>query len=111
MARITEEEWRHLYEHFETTWLFSAVDKVDELPGVLADGEGAQTPEIHDDLLKLHGLAMHVVNKGVTSKAEAFFQLAQGIEFQVEDRIEALVFIQQVFTRLNKLYLDSLADR
>ena len=51
-----------------------------------------------------------MVNKGVTSKAEAFFELAQGIESQVEDMIEALVFIQQVFTRLNELYPDSLAD-
>ena len=110
MAGMTEEEWRHLYEHFETTWLFTAVDKVDELRGILADGEGGQPPEIRDDLLKLHGLAMDVVNQGVTSKAEAFFELAQGIESQVEDMIEALVFIQQVFTRLNELYPDSLED-
>ena len=36
MAGMTEEEWRHLYKHFETTWLFTAVDKVDELRGMLA---------------------------------------------------------------------------
>ena len=110
MAGMTEEEWQHLYEHFETTWLLTAVDKVDELRRMLMDGEDGEPPEIRDDLLRLHGLAMEVMNNGVTSKVEAFFELAQGIESQIEDIIEALEFIQRVFTRLNELYPDSLAE-
>jgi hypothetical protein len=30
---MTEEEWQHLYENFETTELLSAVDAVDCLAG------------------------------------------------------------------------------
>jgi hypothetical protein len=29
MSTMTEEEWQHLYENFETTALLSAVDAVD----------------------------------------------------------------------------------
>lgn len=110
MAEMTEAEWQNLYENFETTWLTSAVENIDTLRGLLADRENGEPPEIRDDLLKLHGLAIEVVNNGVTSKAEALFELAQAIEFQVTDMIEALEFIQRVFDRLNELYPDSLAE-
>ena len=67
MAEVTEDELQHLYENFETTWLLSAVDKLDEVRSILLDGENLEPPEIRTALLKLHGLAMAVVNEGVTS--------------------------------------------
>jgi hypothetical protein len=53
-----------LYENFETTALLSAVDAVDCLSDDLNDGEGCRPPELKTDLLKLHELAMAVVNNG-----------------------------------------------
>ena len=35
---MTDEEWQHLYENFETTELLSAVDAVDSLRDDLNDG-------------------------------------------------------------------------
>ena len=110
MADMTEEELQHLYENFETTWLLSAVDKLDEVRAMLADGEDLETPELRTSLLKLHGLAMAVVNDGVASKAEDFFELAQDIELEVSDMIEALQSIQRVLLKLGELYPDSLAE-
>ena len=72
MAKVTEEEWQALYENFETTWLLSAVDQLDKVRGVLADGENWEPPEIRTNLLKLHQLAMDVVNKGWTSQPVSF---------------------------------------
>ncbi len=61
---MNDEEWRNLHENFETTLLLDAVGHVDELRGYLNDGEYGRPPEIRDDLLKLHGMAMDVVNNG-----------------------------------------------
>ena len=70
---MTEEEWQHLYENFETTELLSAVDAVDCLRDDLNDGEGCRPPELRTNLLKLHELAMAVVNNGSRSQASKMF--------------------------------------
>jgi hypothetical protein len=44
VSTMTEEEWQHLYENFETTGLLSAVDAVDCLRNDLNDGEGFGRP-------------------------------------------------------------------
>ena len=74
------EEWQHLYENFETTELLSAVDAVDSLRDDLNDGEGCRPPELRTDLLKLHELAMAVVNNGAMNELE-----------QVQDTLAKLV--------------------
>lgn len=109
MAQMTEDEWQHLYENFETTWLLSAVHKLDEVRSMLREGEDCDPPDIRTALLQLHGLAMRVVSEGATSKAEEFFETAQDIELQISDMIETLQSIQNVFEKLHSLYPDSLA--
>ena len=47
---------------FETTELLSAVDTVDSLRDDLNYGEYSRPPELRTNLLKLHELAMAVVN-------------------------------------------------
>jgi hypothetical protein len=65
VARITDEEWDKLSpENFETHSLLRAVDAVDELRDDLNDGEYATPPQLRTDLLKLHQLAMAVINEG-----------------------------------------------
>ena len=77
---MTEEEWQHLYENFETTALLSAVDAVDCLRDDLNDGEGCRPPELRTDLLKLHELAMAVVNNGARGQASKMFDLAMNLD-------------------------------
>ena len=77
---MTEEEWQHLYENFETTELLSAVDAVDCLRDDLNDGEGCRPPELRTNLLKLHELAMAVVNNGSRSQASKMFDLAMNLD-------------------------------
>ena len=83
MSTMTEEEWQHLYENFETTELLSAVDAVDCLRDDLNDGEGCRPPELRTNLLKLHELAMAVVNNGSRSQASKMFGLAMNLDEQV----------------------------
>ena len=86
------------------------MDKLDEVRARLADGENLEPPELRTALLKLHGLARAVVNEGVASKAEDFFELAQDLQLEVSDTIEALQSIQRVLYKLGDLYPESLAE-
>ena len=108
MAKMTDDEWQKLYENFETTWLLSAVDHLDAVRRHLADGDHWEPPEIRTDLLKLHQLAMDVVNNGWTSKAREFFDMAGDLEMQISEIIESLEFIQNVLFKLTALYPESL---
>ncbi|MBK7955695.1 MAG: hypothetical protein IPK02_18070 [Candidatus Accumulibacter sp.] len=69
-ARITGEEGDKLSpENFETHSLLRAVDAVDELRADLNDGEYVTPPQLRTDLLKLHRLAMAVINEGSHSRS------------------------------------------
>ena len=111
MAEITDEEWQNIHENFETTTLLTAVDKIDQMRGYLSDREYCQPPEIRDDLLKLHQLAMEVVNKGYQD-AEAvseLFDVADGIDKQLFEIMEAMQYVQKTVEGLMELYPESLA--
>ncbi len=108
MGEMTEAEWENLYENFDTTWLLSAVDHVDKLRGHLAD-DGLKPPDIRIDLLRLHQLAMAVVNNRQTGKAQKFFDLAYELESQVFDMLESLEYVYEKLGELTELSPDSLA--
>ena len=108
MSKMTEEEWRALYENFETADLLAAVDRLDEVRGVLADGEHLEPPQLRTDLLRLHRLAMEVVNHGRTDRAGEFFSLAGDLEMQVAELAEALESIRRVLGKLDDLFPESL---
>ena len=100
---MTEEEWRNLYENYETTWLLDAVGHVDKLRGHLGDGEQFQSPEIRTDLLKLHGLAMDVVNNGWDSQLREMAELATGLEDQTLEMMQSLDALYQILSKLTEL--------
>jgi hypothetical protein len=108
MAKMTDEEWQTLYENFETSRLLSAIDQLDKVRGVLADGDNWEPPAIRTELLKLHQLAMDVVNKGWTGQARELFELAGDLEMQVFDMVEALEDIEQTLNKLTDLFPESL---
>ena len=105
---MTEEEWQHLYENFETTELLSAVDAVDCLRDDLNDGEGCRPPELRTNLLKLHELAMAVVNNGSRSQASKMFDLAMNLDEQV-GHMKELEQVQDTLAKLVALYPESLS--
>ena len=106
---MTEEEWQHLYENFETTELLSAVDAVDCLSDALNDGEGCRPPELRTDLLKLHELAMAVVNNGARGQASKMFDLAMNLDEQVSHMMNELEQVQDTLAKLVALYPESLS--
>lgn len=112
MQDITEEEWQTIHENFETTTLLTAVDKIDEARGHLRDGDYCQPPEIRDNLLKLHQLAMDVVNKGYqdVETVSEFFDVADGIDMQLFEIMEAMQYVQKTVGCLMELYPESLVD-
>ena len=59
-------------------------------------------------MLKLHGLAMDVVNEGVADRAQALFLLAFEMEDQLSDLSEALRNIQETIAKLTDLQPESL---
>jgi hypothetical protein len=109
VSTITEEEWQHCYENFETTALLSAVDAVDCLRDDLNDGEGCRPPELRTDLLKLHELAMAVVNNGARGQASKMFDLAMNLDEQVSHMMNELEQVQDTLAKLVALYPESLS--
>jgi hypothetical protein len=107
---MNDEEWRKLHENFETTWLLDAVGHVDELRGYLNDGEYGRPPEIRDDLLKLHGMAMDVVNNGWDTDLKKMAELAVGIEDEILDMTHHMDALHQILTKLTELLPESAFD-
>jgi hypothetical protein len=107
---ITDEEWEALGpESFDTTTLLRAVDAVDAMRDHLNDGEDGRPPQLRTDLLKLHQLAMDVVNCGARSQVPALFDLAADLEDEVSGLMESLQEIRQTLAALTDLYPESLA--
>ena len=97
---MTEEEWERLYNNYDTTSLLRAVDDIDELRGSLGDGPNLEPPKIRDDLLKLHQLAMNVVNLGQEGDLHQMAQLALDLQDQTDDMLETLQNVNQAVNKL-----------
>lgn len=100
LAGMREEEYLRLYQNFETRRLLDAVDAVDNLRDDLNDGEDGRPPELRSRLLKLHTLAMAVVNEGARSRAAALFELAADLDMQVSQMLTELESIQETLDAL-----------
>jgi hypothetical protein len=85
VATLTEEEWRHLHENFETTDLLRAVDFVDSLRDDLNDGEGCRPPELgnpgavhlpydYSHMTRYKAMGAHVSKSRFKAKALEFFR-------------------------------------
>ena len=107
---MTDEEWENLYSNFDTTSLLRAVDTIDELRGLWGEGSGLEPPEIRDDLLKLHGLAMDVVNMGQDGDLTRMATLALDLQDQTDDMLELLQKVNQIVSQLVDLLPESAFD-
>ncbi len=104
---MTDDEWQALQDGFDTRQLLDAVDDVDTLRSTLAD-DGLQPPELRTRLLKLHGLAMAVVNDGSQNQAAEMFDLALELEDEAADLLEAVTRLHDTLSTLTALRPDSL---
>ena len=89
-------------DEFETTELLGAVDDVDNIRGILADGEHLEPPKLREDLMKLHGLAMRVCNEGWEDERSELFELANEVQDEVEDIRDAANRILDVVRQLTE---------
>ena len=90
---------------FETHDLLEAVDDLDSIRGILADGPHLEPPQIRIDLLKLHGLAMQVCNHDGDGRSE-LFELANDLEYQLEEIQESAERVLTVLRGLTEADLD-----
>ena len=90
----------HRLDEIETTELLGAVDDLDQIRGILADGERLEPPKLRDDLLKLHGIAMRVCNEGWDDEKGELLDLAMDIDDEVTEIRDAaeriLLAVRQV---------------
>ena len=107
-TEITDEELEALQVGFDTFSLIYAVDELDKMRSHLNDREHRNPPEIRNDILKPHDLAMDVVNHGLTDHAQELFELAVDIEDQLCDLSEAQEKVRDTISKLTKLYPQSL---
>ena len=106
---MTDDEWRVLQESFDTRQLLAVIDDVDTLHAALSD-DGLKPPEIRDRLLKLHNLAMRVVNEGSLHQAAELFNLVSELEDEIFDMLEAVTRLHETLETLTALQSDSLDD-
>lgn len=107
---MTEEEWRNLYENFETMDLMYAVDHIDTLRSFLGDGPNFQPPEIRNDMMKLHELGMQVVNQRSDANLAEFVELAEDLNSDLYQMMEALDKVQDTMRKLIQLIPESAYD-
>ncbi len=110
MAEMSDRDWKALHENFDPAELLTAVDSLDALRGHLNDREHFQPPEIRDELLKLHGLAMRVIGARARGGAAEMFDLAEDLEEQVAQMLEEMEQIADTLGKLTSLRPKSLDD-
>lgn len=96
-------------QDFDTHRLLEAVDELDTLRGLLAD-DGTRPPEIRNRLLKLHDLAMAVINEGAREQADEMFDLAGELGDEVFDMLEAATRLHEILEALSALRADGFGD-
>ena len=73
------------------------------------DGEDGSPPQLRSDLLKLHQLAMAVVNSGARHQVAELLDLAGELKDQVFGLMTSLEQVQNTLSQLTALYPESLS--
>ncbi len=92
---------------FGTRKLLNAIDDLGTLRAALAD-DGLPPSELRTRLLRLHGLAVAVVNDGSQHQTTRTFDLATELEDMAADMLEAVTRLHEVLSTLTALHPDSL---
>ena len=96
-------------DEFETNDLLEAVDDLDTIRDIVADGPNWEPPQLRIDLMKLHKLAMRVCKEGQDDSIE-LVELAIDIEDQLEDIRDASDHIMEVLREITEAETDEDED-
>jgi hypothetical protein len=110
MSDITEDVWNNIYEHFDSQEILDAVGHIDTARAYLADTEINKPPEIRNELIDMHSVAMDIVRYGSRNKEKVadFFDTAYGLSDEITDLMEELEKVQNISTNLLEQYPESL---
>ena len=92
-------------DEFETNDLLEAVDDLDRIRDILADGPNLEPPKLRIDLMKLHKLAIRIRKEGEDDSSE-LVELAIDIEDQLEDIRDANDHIIEVLREITEAETD-----
>ena len=92
-------------DEFETHDLLEAVDDLDRIRDILADGPDLEPPQLRIDLMKLHKLAMRVCKEGEGDSSE-LVELAIDIEDQLAEIRDASDHIIEVLREITEAETD-----
>lgn len=109
MTRINDQEWDAIEDGLDTAGLLDTVDAVDRLRAELASGELGEPPQIRDDLLRLHQLALLVRERRSEADAVELFDLSTDLDLLVGELMDALGEIQSAISAVSALYPESLS--
>ncbi|MBH1829229.1 transposase [Stenotrophomonas maltophilia] len=109
MTSITQSEWQTLEDGLDTLAILRAVDAADQLRAELANPDEGGLFAVRDDLLRLHGLAQAARSAGTSAEVRELFELAQDIELQIGEWMDAMTGIQATLSTITALYPESLA--
>lgn len=110
MPKITSEEYRKIYDNFESRDILIAVDVFDSARHHLAN-QGVNTPpQIRINLLQLHELAMDLTCYGDKTKVKELFELADDLEYDLDDAISSLKKVRKIIRNLTSLCPNSIYD-
>jgi hypothetical protein len=107
---MTQDERRNLRENFTASWLLDAVKEIDMLRSYFSDRDDRRPPEVREKLLRLHALAMDVIDGGWESRAREFFDLAADLDDEIFEAVESLERIQRTLSKLADLSPEGLFD-
>jgi len=108
MARISEKTRQKLLDKFETMDILEAVEALDQIRHIMADGDEIKPPQVRDDLLNLHSILHKVVNEGHDmSEDEDIWKLASEIEDTLYPLLENAEKIVNVLQKLMDLDPDN----
>ncbi len=90
-----------LRENFESHDILDAVDHLDEVRPIISDDD-FRPPEIRIKLLKLHKVAMELINTGSEDKKklDQLLEMAREIDDEIFDCLENLEKINTTITKL-----------
>jgi hypothetical protein len=92
-------------DDFKTNDLLEAVDDLDTIRDILADGPNLEPPQLRIDLMKLHKLAMRVCKEGEDDSSE-LVELAIDIEDQFAEIRDASDHIIEVLREITEAETD-----
>jgi hypothetical protein len=92
-------------DDFKTNDLLEAVDDLDTIRDILADGLNSEPPQLRIDLMKLHKLAMRVCKEGEDDSSE-LVEVAIDVEDQFEEIRDAVDHIIAVLREITEADTD-----